>query len=338
MSSSTPNFPPITDIDSNVWYQMTEQRVDEYEYEEFTSSYQVINRTTGELAVWPANNHYWQFQPVDTDEHEGRYSLRCSETGIFMQLSVCYVPDEIAPGRTQPCMAESHGGDEQKWDVADWGNSTHTFYRFINVANGTDYWMDVHRGNPPFMSPEISTDVRRPAQRWLMTSVSEVNDGDFSTVFTNIPSTSNPAVTTTDSDTSAPPSQSTGGSGAPDPSESNSSGSGGLSAGAAAGIGIGVGLGVIALALGAFAFWWRRRRHGRQPLPSTAEPGYSPPPHDKGDAVQMGAWQNPQYNNQYAGQQQVPYYAELPRDNNPTAELAVTDRYQTPELETRTRG
>jgi hypothetical protein len=49
--------------------------------------------------------------------------------------------DEIAKGKTQPPLADSHGGDKQKWEIADWGYETSSspYYRFINVHNGYDY-------------------------------------------------------------------------------------------------------------------------------------------------------------------------------------------------------
>lgn len=178
----TPKFKRVTDLDPNVWYHISEERVDKYEYEKWTSSFQLRNSETGELGVLPSNDHRWQFQPVG----KGQYAMRCSATGIFKQLSVCYVPSEIADGKTQPCLVTSHGGDEQKWEVADWGLEGNSTYRFTNVKNGTKYWMDVHRGNPPFMSPNIDTKIYQPAQRWLMTSASLVNDGDFSITFTNV--------------------------------------------------------------------------------------------------------------------------------------------------------
>lgn len=177
------SFDPVTNIDPNVWYQVSEGRVDEYKDYDFTSNFQVTDRDEGTVAVWPDNGDLWQFQPVDEDDVEGRYSLRSSVTGIKKQLSVCYVEDEISPGRTQPCLADSNGSDLQKWDIANWGNDT---YRFINVQNGSDYWMDVHKGNPPFMSDNIDTAIPQPAQRWLFSSLSDVNDGGFSTSFTNV--------------------------------------------------------------------------------------------------------------------------------------------------------
>lgn len=181
--AETISFTPYTDIDPNVWYQVSEARVDEYKDYDFTSNLQVSDSNTGEVNVWPDNGDLWQFQPASSDSDNARYFLRSSVTGVKKQLGVCYHEDEISNGRTRPCLAESNGSEEQQWDIADWGNGT---FRFINVRNGSDYWLDVHRGNPPFMSDEIDTSVYQPAQRWLFSSLSDVNDGGFSTVFTNV--------------------------------------------------------------------------------------------------------------------------------------------------------
>ncbi|KAH7308514.1 hypothetical protein B0I35DRAFT_464117 [Stachybotrys elegans] len=87
MSSSRPSFESVTDIDPNAWYQILEGRVDERNYENFTSSFIVSDREAVSVFVSQTIFHYWQFQPVDTDEHEARYALICSDTGIHMQLS-----------------------------------------------------------------------------------------------------------------------------------------------------------------------------------------------------------------------------------------------------------
>ncbi|KAI9170828.1 hypothetical protein HJFPF1_00302 [Paramyrothecium foliicola] len=267
------DFTPVTDIDPNVWYMISEERVDKYANDGWSSSLQIRDYEKGEIVVFIKKEHYWQFQPVDAKK--GRYSLRCSETGIFKQLSVCYHPDESSEGKTRPCLADSHGGDEQIWEVSDWGFANNATLRFTNVKNGTDYWMDVHPGNPMFMSSKIRTNEYQPAQRWLISSIKNVYDGDMSTIFTNLPTTatSEPA-TTTDVSTSftsstgdatitEPPSSTN--SRVPSDNEQNtdnngsSTSGGGTSVGLAAGVGVGVGVAVIALGLALF-FWWRRRR------------------------------------------------------------------------------
>ncbi|KAK7218879.1 hypothetical protein V2G26_006882 [Clonostachys chloroleuca] len=119
------------------------------------------------------------------------------------------------------------------------------------------------------MSNQIDTNVYQPAQRWLYRSREAINDGGFSTTFTNLPTSSSSSssqsgsTTTTESGSSvasasASTTASSTSTSSPDSSNSGSSNSG-ISSGAAAGIGIGVALGIIGIALAAFFFWWRRR-------------------------------------------------------------------------------
>ena len=112
----------------------------------------------------------------------GRYALRCSETTTRKQFAVCYRPSEsVENRRTRACLRNSDGSDGQQWDVALWGkNDT---YRFINVHNGSKYHLDVIPNGPVYMSPNLDGYQRR--QRWLMTSVSNVDDAAYSTVFSN---------------------------------------------------------------------------------------------------------------------------------------------------------
>ncbi|KAH6897152.1 hypothetical protein B0T10DRAFT_177448 [Thelonectria olida] len=237
-------------LDSNVWYHVTEYRVDIYAKENFTSSLQVEDDNG--VAVWGAVDQYWQFQPVP-DAPDGRYALRCSKTGVFKQLSACYVGDEIDDSKTQPCMRASDGTKAQMWDVADWGNGT---YRFVNAKNGSDYVMDVHPGNPPFMASDLRTDIPQPGRHWLMTSVKDVDDGAYSTTFTKVPTSTAADATTTDSSEASQTADSAVDSNS---SPSSPSSSKGLSPGAAAGIGIGVALAVLGLGIALFTLWWRRR-------------------------------------------------------------------------------
>ncbi|KAF7542529.1 hypothetical protein G7Z17_g11492 [Cylindrodendrum hubeiense] len=245
----------VVTLDSNVWYHVTEARVDDYDKDNFTSSFQVEDDNG--VAVWGFVDHYWQFQPVKNGP-AGRYALRCSRTGVFKQLSACYVEDEIDDSKTEPCMVASDGTKAQMWDIADWGNST---YRFINVKNGSDYVMDVHPGNPPFMSSDLRTNIPQPGRHWLMTSVRDVDDGAYSTTFTKVPSATAADVTTT-TETSSSETTTTD-SAASESTTSSASSSSSISTGAAAGIGIGVGLAVLGLGLGLFFLWWRRRQSHR---------------------------------------------------------------------------
>lgn len=188
------SFTPVTDIDPNVWYQLSETRVDSYNDTRFGLNLQITNVSSGELKVLGNNGHAWQFQPSPDPDAEGRYFLRCGVTGVNRQLGVCYHEDEASGGKTRPCMRPSDGSDAQQWDVASWDDvdedKNGTQFRLINAHNGSEYWMDVHRGNPPFMNDATDTDIPQPAQRWLFSSMSKVDDGGYSTMFTNVCSSS----------------------------------------------------------------------------------------------------------------------------------------------------
>lgn len=170
-------------LDSNVWYHVSEGRVDDVKKKTKLSSMLRIVKD-GTPAVWPAEgiNQYWQFQAVSSSS-PGRYVLRCSKTSIHKQLSVCFDEAEVTTGHTRPCMAMSNGEDAQKWDVSLWGDGT---YRITNVQNGTDYVLDVHKGNPPFMSSNLDTNIQQLAQHWILTSRSKIDESGYSTVFTEV--------------------------------------------------------------------------------------------------------------------------------------------------------
>ncbi|KAM6530069.1 hypothetical protein FALCPG4_008194 [Fusarium falciforme] len=275
---------PATDIDPNVWYHMTEENVDDYEGD-FKAMLQTWE--DGDFRVFPAAKRktYWQFQPIG--KIPGRYALRCSETTTQKQFAVCYRPGEsVENRRTRACLRNSDGSDGQQWDVALWGkNDT---YRFINVHNGSKYHLDVIPSGPVYMSPNLDGYQRR--QRWLMTSVSNVDDAAYSTA---PESTADSATTTGESDNQT---------GQPDTDPGGSDNSS-LSGGAIAGIVIGAVLGVLAIALVAF-FLWRRRKRQTEGAPASAQ---APPYPQSPDGYKPET------------SSQTPVY-ELPNNQNP-AEL-----------------
>ncbi|KAM4057142.1 ricin-type beta-trefoil lectin domain-like domain-containing protein [Hirsutella rhossiliensis] len=246
---SSKSLKPVTDLDSNVWWHLSETRVDNYTKPTFGAMLQVADN--GGIFVYGTGaNQYWQFQPLDKP---GRYALRNSKTQMNKQLSVCYNPEEIDEHRTRACMAEPSGADEQKWDVFDNGNET---LGFISVKNGTSFHLDVRPGSNVYMSSNINSNAYQPAQHWILTTSSQVPvstivaDGTTRTV-------SRPSRT-------AFPFHSGSGSSSDDPDNSPSSG---VSSGAAAGIGIGAGLVVIALFFAACYLWRRRRRRSTPDAP-----------------------------------------------------------------------
>ncbi|KAM0215304.1 hypothetical protein ACHAPA_009849 [Fusarium lateritium] len=255
---------PATDLDGNVWYQLSELAVDD-DNVDLKSMLQPTS-AGGDLRVWDANkNSYWQFQKIPNTP--GRYQIRCSDTTVKKQLSICNrtskeVIDEKK--RTRPCLMPIDDTDAQKWDVALWGGSGETF-RITNVDVGEGWNLDCIPGGPVFMSSNLEGEQLR--QHWVMSSVGKVDDEMYSTLYTEAPAStgSTTATTGSDSDSTAPTTTSTdtsdsSNSESTSESTSEASGSTGLSSGAIAGISVGVTLGVVALALAAFFLWRRNKR------------------------------------------------------------------------------
>ncbi|KAM0350717.1 hypothetical protein ACHAPU_003212 [Fusarium lateritium] len=258
----TEKLKPATDLDSNVWYQLSELAVDDNDGP-FRSMLQPTS-VGGDLRVWEPNKQsYWQFQKID--DKPGRYQLRCSDTTVQKQLSLCYRPaSEVIDEkkRTRPCLMPIDDSDAQKWEVSLWG--TDDTYRITNVQNGTDWNLDCIPNGPVFMSSDLEGE--QPRQHWLMSSVAKVNNEMYSTVYTAPPESTGGTTATSGSDTSAPTATGTSDSSSSDTTSSDTSddsSSTGLSSGAIAGIAVGITLGVVALALAAFFLWRRNKR--RQP-------------------------------------------------------------------------
>lgn len=159
----------MVSIDSNAWYQLTETRVD------FSSSLQYNSKDIYFALADDNSQQYWQFFPLP----DGNYQIRNRATDA-KQLGTCYKSSEKSATKTQPCMIDSLDVDSQKWIVDQWDDGN---LKFVNVGNGTDYNMDVHPGNPLFMSPITAQDPIQPAQHWQIKSRKPIDDGTFSTVF-----------------------------------------------------------------------------------------------------------------------------------------------------------
>ncbi|KAG5763060.1 hypothetical protein H9Q69_002414 [Fusarium xylarioides] len=290
-----PTLEPATDLDSNVWYQLSELAVDDNDGD--LKSMLQPTAPGGDLRVGvPNGNSYWQFQKIGNTP--GRYQLRCSDTTVKKQLSVCYRPEVIdSKLRTRPCLMPIEDSEMQQWDISQWDSDT---YRLTNVKNGTKWNLDCIPNGPVILSSNL--EGAQPRQHWLMSSVGLVNNEMYSTVYTAPPeSTGGSTATagTTGSDSTAATATADSNS---DPSntssESNDSGSSssGLSTGAVAGISVGVTLGVVALALAAFFFWRRNKR--KYQVAGTSSPD-SP---GKPDSSPMAVSPNPAYSSVYSAE------------------------------------
>ncbi|KAL0943710.1 transmembrane alpha-helix domain-containing protein [Colletotrichum truncatum] len=263
----------MADLDPNAWYRLSETRVDN-STGPFALNLQL--RTGTGLRVHPISDGKaaWQFQPYGGVK--GRYFMRLDQVGVKQQLAVCHDPTEPTSGNTVACMQDSATVDSQLWDVSDFGSGT---FKFVNVGNGSSYVLDVHPNSNLFMSSEIegspSVAEKQPAQHWVMSSISAVNDGAYSTIYSsNVAVSTSSASLSSSSTTTRPtttftttrPTQTTAMAGldvsaiAMGATASNStvSASKGISTAAGAGIGVAVALSVVGL-IGAVAFfWWRR--------------------------------------------------------------------------------
>ncbi|MBE3049001.1 hypothetical protein IMZ48_42185 [Candidatus Bathyarchaeota archaeon] len=166
-------------FDPNVWYAISEARVDQAG-QDFHHNLQFnSDLNPPDFKVFPDENHlYWQIIPID-GEAKNRWHLRSQKTGSKFHLATCINPKEVHPDKTGLCMLQAdEDADNQKWEATQWGDGT-SGVRFINVGNGTNYWLDCHKGSPPFMSDDIDTAVWQPAQRWLFSSVSAVEEASL---------------------------------------------------------------------------------------------------------------------------------------------------------------
>lgn len=170
------SFKEAVVFDPNLWYQISEARVDKGG-EKLNQNLQFSDSPPG-FTVFPDDHNYWQFLPAD-DDTENRFFLRSQKTGTAFHLSACFNPDEEHEDKTGLCMLPAdEKAEEQIWQTDSWGDGT-TAIRFINIGNGSDYWLDCHKGSPPFMNDDIDTSNYKPAQRWLVSSVSAVEQASF---------------------------------------------------------------------------------------------------------------------------------------------------------------
>lgn len=231
----------MSNFDSNTWYQMTETRVG------FNSSYYIGGSNDTYFYAQNSNNTatYWQIFHLTGDT----YQIRNNASGIASQFSVCYVAAEKDTSKTQPCFRPSDGNTTQQWNVSPWGDGT---FKIYNIANGSNYNLDVHPGNPPFMSSNLTQP--QVAQHWEFQAIDSIDDARFSTTVTEplgLKATATPTAVSTGASTATT---------TPTSSSTSAASSSGLSAGAQAGIGVGVAIGVLLLFALLFGFLWRRRR------------------------------------------------------------------------------
>lgn len=87
------------------------------------------------------------------------------------------------------CLRDSSVDNSQIWEISVW-NGTSEEFKFVNVANGSNYVLDVHPTSNLFMNVNVegSSGVAetQPAQHWVLSSISAVNDGAYSTIYSGV--------------------------------------------------------------------------------------------------------------------------------------------------------
>lgn len=176
MSTKEPKLDEAAVFDPNVWYQISERRVDSAS-EPLTHNL-VYNDDPPSFNVFPNDKNYWQFKPVE-GKAENRWFLRSQKTGTDFHLGTCFKSKEENAAKTQLCLLHANSNaKDQIWETTKWNDGTGGV-RFINVGNGTDYYLDCHKGGPPFMNGDTDITKFKQAQRWLMSSVSAVEEASF---------------------------------------------------------------------------------------------------------------------------------------------------------------
>lgn len=162
----------MASFDSNIWYQMTEVHVG------FGS---VLTNWGSDLTgfqYWNSSNHaqYWQIMSAQDDSSV--FTFRNNASGPLVALGVASIPQETDPSHTEPRLQQINPNDNgQKWRMGSFGNNT--FY-IVNVENGSSYHLDVHPGNPVYMSSQISVSPYDPRQHWEFQSIAPIDDSQWS--------------------------------------------------------------------------------------------------------------------------------------------------------------
>lgn len=146
MTGDFPERDTPAEFDGNAWYSISELRVEEVG-KSLGSTLQI---TDNGMRVFPMVQNHWQMQSVD--DIPGRYLMRYEGTGVGKQLSACRRNNERSRGKTQTCMEDASKSEDQQWQIEHWGDGSLKIY---NIANGTDYQLDVHPGADLFLNHEI---------------------------------------------------------------------------------------------------------------------------------------------------------------------------------------
>ncbi|KAI9656304.1 MAG: hypothetical protein M1821_004967 [Bathelium mastoideum] len=259
-----------------MWYQITEARV---------------GLGSG-LTSWGANQtgfqafnvsdmaQYWQILAYPKESNT--YAFRSRSAGTSVALGTVFDPQEVDPSHTQPRILPINPDDNsQKWTFGNWSDDT---YFIVNVANGSAFHLDVHPGNPVFMSSQTSAVPNNPGQHWEIQTIEAINDAGWSTTLSPVltmsavsasstassvisavatvktSSTGASSVFASKTDATAAAASSTANNTTPTSSSTAHSVSGnGLSPGGAAGIGVGSAAAVMLILAAILGVFYKRR-------------------------------------------------------------------------------
>ncbi|KAI9700504.1 MAG: hypothetical protein M1820_006803 [Bogoriella megaspora] len=248
-------------FDSNTWYQISEANV------AFGSVLTDWGDNVTGIQSWNSSqaSQYWQV--VISQNSVSTYLFRNKAAGPSTALGVALVPQEKDASRTQPRLQRLDLNDNgQKWTMGDFGNNT---LYIVNAGNGSSYHLDVHPGNPVYMSSQTSAEPYDSRQHWEFQSIMPIDDWQWSQ--TAPPSSSRVSTTMISVSTVTLASASSGSSATGSPAGSQE----GLPSRDYIGIGISVAAVVIIL-VATFILFVRRRQVGkenkRQKLGSSDQP------------------------------------------------------------------
>jgi hypothetical protein len=163
----------INTLSDNVWYAVTEHRVNWTSTLQFQKNALVFN----DQANTALEN--WQFLRLSN----GNFNIR-NNVSDHVQLATCYRDSENSTAKTQACMLTADADPSQEWTLdTSWNDGS---YRIQNVGNGTAYNLDVHKGTPIFLSDDLSASSDNPAQHWLLSAKADINDNRYSTAYATV--------------------------------------------------------------------------------------------------------------------------------------------------------
>ncbi|KAL9085201.1 MAG: hypothetical protein Q9165_007732 [Trypethelium subeluteriae] len=130
------------------------------------------------LETWDPSDEAQFWQIIPSQGNSSSHAFRNKAAGAFFALGVAFVPQEADPSRTQPRLQPMNPNDSgQKWEIGDLGDSTHCI---LNSANGTSYHLDIHPGNPVYLSSQTIAEPSDPRQQWEFQSIMPIDDHQWS--------------------------------------------------------------------------------------------------------------------------------------------------------------